>query len=64
MPGVFVASREFADAAAAQSRAIAFPAVGVFVDHPIQDRHDDEIRALADGALASIIAAITGPGQA
>jgi hypothetical protein len=31
----------------------------VFVPHPIQDRTDDEMRALADSAYESIVAAIT-----
>lgn len=59
IPGVFVASREFVSAAAAQSAALGFDSATVFVDHPIQDRSDDEIRALADAALPALIAAIT-----
>jgi hypothetical protein len=58
IPAVFVASSEFAEAAAAQSRALGFPAAAVFVPHPIQDRTDQEIRALADAAMDSIIAAV------
>ncbi len=60
--GVFVASREFASGAAAQSDALGFPAAVVFVDHPIQDRTDDEMRALADAALPQLIAELTAPG--
>ncbi len=59
LPGVFVASREFIDAAATQAAAIGFDAARVFVDHPIQDRTDDEMRALADRAVDEILAAIT-----
>jgi hypothetical protein len=58
-PAVFVASSEFIDAAATQSAAIGFPAAAVFVTHPIQDRTDDELRALADGAIDEILAALT-----
>ena len=58
---MFVASREFVSAAAAQSDALGFPAAVVFVDHPIQDRTDEEMRALADAALPELIAAITSP---
>jgi hypothetical protein len=58
IPSVFVASTEFVDAAEAQGRALGFPAAGVFVPHPIQDRTDEEMRALADGALDTIVAAI------
>ena len=50
-----VASREFVDAAAAQARARGADPARVFVAHPIQDRTDEEIRALADGALAEIL---------
>lgn len=57
--GVFVASTEFVDAAAAQSRALGFDAASVFVPHPIQDRTDDEMRALADAAVDQILAALT-----
>lgn len=61
VPGVFVASRGFVSAAAAQSQALGFPAAAVFVDHPVQDRTDEEMRALADAALPQIIAALTAP---
>lgn len=50
-----MASREFVDAAAAQARALGADPARVFVAHPIQDRTDDEIRALADGALDEIL---------
>lgn len=59
IPTVFVASTEFFDAAAAQSRALGADAPGVFVAHPIQDRTDDELRALADAAFADLLAAVT-----
>lgn len=59
LPGVFVASSEFVEAAAAQSAALGFPAASVFVPHPIQDRTDDEMRALADQAVDAIVEAIT-----
>jgi len=59
--GVFVASTEFVDAAAAQARALGFDPAVVFVPHPIQDRTDDEMRALAESALPEILAAVTAP---
>jgi hypothetical protein len=59
VPGVFVASSEFVDAAAAQAGALGFDAARVFVAHPIQDRTDDEMRDLADAALDEIVAALT-----
>ncbi len=59
IPTVFVASTEFVDAADAQSRALGAAPAGVFVAHPIQDRTDDELRALADAAFADLLAAVT-----
>jgi alkanesulfonate monooxygenase SsuD/methylene tetrahydromethanopterin reductase-like flavin-dependent oxidoreductase (luciferase family) len=59
VPGVFVASSEFVEAAAAQAAALGFDPAAVFVAHPIQDRTDDEMRALADAAVEEILAALT-----
>ena len=59
VPGVFVASTEFIEAAAAQAAALGFEPAAVFVPHPIQDRTDDEMRALADAAVEEILAALT-----
>ena len=56
---MFVASTEFIDAAAAQSRDLGFEPAAVFVSHPIQDRTDEELRELADEAFERILAAIT-----
>ena len=59
LTGVFLASTEFAGAAAAQSAALGFPAAHVLVAHPIQDRTDDELRALADAAYDEVLRAVT-----
>jgi hypothetical protein len=59
VPGVFVASTEFVEAAAAQSAALGFEPAAVFVPHPIQDRTDDEMRALADAAVEAILSALS-----
>jgi len=59
LPGVFVASREFVEASAAQAKALGFDPAVVFVPHPIQDRTDEEMKVLADEALAPILSAIT-----
>jgi hypothetical protein len=58
-PAVFVASTEFIEAAHAQSEALGFNPAAVYVPHPIQDRSDAEIRALADAALEEIIGKLT-----
>ena len=55
LPMVFVASTEFIEAADAQSRSLGADPARVFVAHPIQDRTDDELRELADLALAEIL---------
>ena len=52
---MFVASEVFQDAAVAQSRALGSDPARVFVPHPIQDRTDDEVRALADDAFEEIV---------
>ncbi len=59
LPGVFVASTEFENAAKAQGRALGFDAARVLVRHPIQDRTDDEMRALADAALPGLIESLS-----
>jgi hypothetical protein len=58
LPGVFVASSEFAEAAAAQAHALGFDAASVLVPHPIQDRTDEEMRAHAEQACERIVGAL------
>ena len=53
---MIVASAEFAAAAAAQARSLGADPACVFVPHPIQDRTDDEMRALADAAVDEVVA--------
>jgi hypothetical protein len=62
LPGVFVASTEFVEAAEAQATALGFDAASVFVPHPIQDRTDEEMTALADAAVDEIVRAISRAG--
>ena len=65
LPGVGIASSEFQQAAAMQAKTLGFDAAMVFVAHPIQDRSDDELRALADTALPAILQRLVaaGPGD-
>jgi len=51
----------FIDAAQAQSDALGFDPSRLFVEHPIQDRTDDEMRAIADQAVDQLIMSISGP---
>jgi hypothetical protein len=57
-----VATTEFIDAAAVQSRALGTDPAYVFVPHPIQDRTDDELRKLADDHLDAILALLVKKG--
>ena len=58
-PSLLIASSAFVDAAEKQARMLGQPqARRVFVEHPIQDRTDDELRELAQGALEEISLAL------
>lgn len=59
VPAVFVASAEFVTAAAAQAEALGFDPAAVFTEHPIQDRTDAEMIAIADAAFESLVEALT-----
>ena len=59
VPGAMIATTAFTEAAAAQSRSLGFEPAIVWVPHPIQDRTDEELHAIADGALEGVLAALT-----
>ena len=54
-PGVFVASAPFVSAAESQSNALGFPLAGIFTEHPIQDRTDKEMKALAEEIFDDLV---------
>ena len=58
VPGVFVASEVFVEAAQSQGAALGFQPARVFVAHPIQDRTDAEMEALADQAIGRLLEAL------
>jgi hypothetical protein len=58
IPGVFVATTEFVDGAEHQARALGADPAAVYVAHPIQDRTDAEMEAIADGAFEKVVAAL------
>jgi hypothetical protein len=59
LPSVLVASDVFMEAAADQAAKLGAPGVRrVFVAHPVQDRTDDEMRAMAAGAVEALLRAI------
>jgi hypothetical protein len=62
IPSVMVSSIAFKDAADSQARALGADPARVFVAHPIQDRTDEEMRALAKGALEEIVSALVQAG--
>lgn len=60
VPSVFVSTVEFVDGADAQAKALGTAPSAVYVEHPIQDRTDDEMRAIADAAVDEVVARIVG----
>lgn len=62
VPGMFIASTEFVEAAAAQSESLGFKPLSVFVQHPIQDRTDEEMATIADHAFEEILNALVEQG--
>ena len=55
IPCVFVATVEFEDGAQAQARALGVEPAAVYVEHPIQDRTDEEMVAIADAAVEALV---------
>jgi hypothetical protein len=62
IPVVGVATTEFVEAAASQSQALGFDPAYIWVPHPIQDRTDVELHALAAAHVDEIVAALTDQG--
>ena len=58
IPGVFVATVEFTDGAIVQSKALGADPAAVYVEHPIQDRTDEEMVAIADAAFDEVVASL------
>ncbi len=63
IPGGYVLSEPFREADEAQSRALGFVANKVVVEHPIQDRTDDEMADIADRAFDQCFAMIVASGS-
>ena len=60
-PGVLIASDAFAQAAANQVELLGQPKLAyALAPHPIQDRTDDELRAIARDIADQALLAITG----
>ena len=59
IPGVMIATTAFRQAAAAQSASLGYDPAIVWVPHPIQNRTDDELLAIADRAMEEIVEKLT-----
>ena len=59
IPGVFVATVEFVDGAEVQAKALGAEPLAVYVEHPIQDRSDEEMVAIAEAAIDDLVAKLT-----
>ncbi|MBV9553374.1 MAG: hypothetical protein JO032_11335 [Alphaproteobacteria bacterium] len=55
IPTVGVATTEFVQGAEAQAKALGTDPALVFIPHPVQDRTDEELRALADQYFDDIL---------
>ncbi len=62
IPAMYVATVEFIDGADAQAKALGFEHSPVYVEHPIQDRTDDEMLAIADAAFEAVVAQLVAAG--
>jgi hypothetical protein len=62
VPALIVATTAFTQAADVQAKALGYEPNMVWVPHPIQDRTDDELKALADKHCDQIVTALTAGG--
>ena len=60
VPSLFVATVEFVDGAQLQARQLGADPAAVYVPHPIQDRTDAELVAIADAAFAELLRKLVG----
>ena len=62
VPTVGIATIEFEQAAEAQAKALGTDPAYVFVPHPIQDRSNEELHALADAYLDEMLKGLIKAG--
>jgi hypothetical protein len=55
IPTVGVATTEFIQGAEAQAKSLGTDPALVFIPHPVQDRTDEELRALADEHFEAVL---------
>ena len=61
VPSVFVATVEFRDGADSQARSLGTDPAAVYVSHPIQDRTDAEMQAIAEDAFERVWSQLVDP---
>ncbi|MDH3734572.1 MAG: hypothetical protein OEU54_13670 [Gemmatimonadota bacterium] len=64
MPGCFVVTTEFRDAADIQSKTLGFDPAIVWVPHPVQNRTPSELERMAEDCMEDVLALIQGGAQA
>ncbi len=55
IPSVYVATSEFVDGADAQAKSLGFAHSPIYIEHPIQDRTDEEMVAIAEQAFEALV---------
>ena len=63
IPGGYILSEQFREADFAQSKALGFTAMKVFVEHPIQDRTDEEMGVIAQHAFPAVVAMLVAQAE-
>ena len=63
IPGGYILTEAFREADQAQAKSLGYNAMKVFVEHPIQDRSDAEMGAIAEQAFADVVAMICEENQ-
>ncbi len=56
IPSVYVATTEFVDGANAQAKSLGFAHSPIYIEHPIQDRTDEEMAAIGEKAFETVVA--------
>ncbi len=56
IPSVYVATTEFVDGADAQAKSLGFAHSPIYIEHPIQDRTDEEMVAIGEKAFEAVVA--------
>jgi hypothetical protein len=56
IPSVYVATIEFVDGADAQAKSLGFAHSPIYIEHPIQDRTDEEMVAIGESAFEAVVA--------